>query len=107
MLSLQQDADALRFDERFKKDPERLFEEKWLAGEIRFDKNPILRKKIRSLVDGRTPILDEHGHEIQQYQRIIYTADEKTIKKFNRCRDKMKTKDFKLRNVNRKMPIFN
>jgi hypothetical protein len=65
MLSLQQDADALRFDERFKKDPQSLFYEKRLAGEIRFDKNPILRKKIRSLVDGRTPILDEHGHEIQ------------------------------------------
>jgi hypothetical protein len=64
MLSLQQDADAQRFDERFKKDPKSLFEEKWRAGEIRFDKNPILRKKIRSLVDTRTPVLDENGDEI-------------------------------------------
>jgi hypothetical protein len=63
MLSLQQDAQ--RFDERFEKDPQSLFLEKLNSREIRFEKNPILRKKIRSLVDSRSPIYDDNGEEMR------------------------------------------
>ena len=67
------------------KDLEKMLLEKIQQREIT-KKCEILCKKIRSLTLMNNPEIDPE--EKKKYQRIIFCADEKTIKKFNRCRNK-------------------
>ena len=83
------------------KDLEKILLEKLQSREIS-KQCEILCKRIRSLTYKEDMVVD--GQEVPKFQRIVFCADEKTIKKFNRCRNKNNQKiprTKKIRNADR------
>ncbi len=90
MMSMQ---DEQKFSQRFENEPKKLFKEKLNSGECSY-KCEVLQKKIRSLTTKPGGDMSQSGNLSEQwpFERIVFTADEKAIRKFKRCREKSMAK---------------